>query len=811
MPDIEAGIDASRAEAGARSFINALDRMNKQAGRTARSTQKIQKSSDGLARSFRTLGRVAAGLGVALGFREVIQFADSMTQLNNRLKLVTKSDEELISVQAELIRQSKQAFVSLDAQAEVFQRVAVGAGALGLSTREALQATEAISLAVRLSGVAAETARNALVQLGQGFAAGTLRGEELNSVIENTPALADAIAKSLGVTRGALKSMGEEGKLVASKIIPGLIDQIDELKARTALLDPTVDEAFTNLKTSLTVAIGDLNEVTGFATGFGRAINSVAKAVEENLVPSLLELSIQLGIVLDVGNEVARGLNAGADLISDAFGSAEVSVEGFGGTFLDILTNAIPNAIAVVKLTVTELVSLFRQAKLATTSLFVAAEQAILSFRLAAAQERGNEREIAILRGEFDALSSLRKQAAIDIQTEKDAFIQRTQAILDGLNDERAARATLRLEAQKARDARAQALKDIDERTKTRAGGLEGDAPSEANKLSKDVLKLIAQTRTPFEEFQEDFKELQDAIAEGLPLENVRTGVENLINELAASNAPLSDFSEALAAAVASGIDEGDIEFLGDLGLELENVQGQLDDFRDVFGDVPIEDFFAAIEEGRDIVEDTLTPLEEYEAALAKVNKSLEAGIISEDIFNRKVKQLKEDLSGASDVLEEFAIQAARNTQDAFAEFLFDPFDSNLKGLVSNFADTLRKIASEALANQILKSLFQGAAGGTGAFATIAGFFASGKAGGGPVAAGVPVPVGERGPEVFVPQQSGTVFNQEQMAAMAPIINNIVQLDMKSAVADGLSSPQGSRALINAVQINKKAIAASLR
>ncbi|MGT2493131.1 tape measure protein [Cupriavidus basilensis] len=46
------------------------------------------------------------------------------------------------------------------------------------------------------------------MQLGQAFASGTLRGEELNSVLEQAPALAQAIAKGLGTTTGNCASWG---------------------------------------------------------------------------------------------------------------------------------------------------------------------------------------------------------------------------------------------------------------------------------------------------------------------------------------------------------------------------------------------------------------------------------------------------------------------------------------------------------------------------------------------------------------------------------------------------------------------------
>lgn len=95
--------------------------------------------------------------------------------------------------------------------------------------------------------------------------------------------------------------------------------------------------------------------------------------------------------------------------------------------------------------------------------------------------------------------------------------------------------------------------------------------------------------------------------------------------------------------------------------------------------------------------------------------------------------------------------QAARNMQDAFADFLFDPFEDGLKGMLESFLTTIRRMLANQLAMEFFGSDFGKALLGTFG---ISGF----KAMGGPVFAGNAYVVGERGPEVFVPPQSGTII-----------------------------------------------------
>ncbi|WP_373926602.1 tape measure protein, partial [Enterobacter hormaechei] len=76
-----------------------------------------------------------------------------------------------------------------------------------------------------ISGSSAAAAEGALIQLGQAFASGTLRGEELNSVLEGAPALAQAIARGLNVPIGKLRELGQAGQLSADQVVKALQNQ----------------------------------------------------------------------------------------------------------------------------------------------------------------------------------------------------------------------------------------------------------------------------------------------------------------------------------------------------------------------------------------------------------------------------------------------------------------------------------------------------------------------------------------------------------------------------------------------------------
>jgi len=106
---------------------------------------------------------------------------------------------------------------------------------------------------------------------------------------------------------------------------------------------------------------------------------------------------------------------------------------------------------------------------------------------------------------------------------------------------------------------------------------------------------------------------------------------------------------------------------------------------------------------------------------------------------------LQEELRNQTDFMQNIGKRAAENILDAFADFLFDPFEEGVKGMLKGFVDAVRRMIANALAFQILSKI-----------SFLAPFLPS-RASGGPVTAGQPVLVGERGPEVFIPGASGNI------------------------------------------------------
>jgi hypothetical protein len=105
---------------------------------------------------------LAVTLGAAFGVREVMQAAEAYTTISNRLSLVTKSSDELYAAQSDLFEIAQRTRSPLEATAEVYQRLAQNAGALGLSLSEVGDTTETINKLMVISGTSAQASEAAL-------------------------------------------------------------------------------------------------------------------------------------------------------------------------------------------------------------------------------------------------------------------------------------------------------------------------------------------------------------------------------------------------------------------------------------------------------------------------------------------------------------------------------------------------------------------------------------------------------------------------------------------------------------------------
>lgn len=229
----------------------------------ARNIEGIGKAADRTVSPLSGLKSLLAGLVSAAAVAQVARYADEYTNLQNRLRLVTTSTANLKKVTSELLSISNQTRSDFTATGELYARLASSTKELGLSQRQLLNFTKQVNQAIVLSGASAQEAAGGLRQLAQGLASGVLRGDELNSVMENFPKVAQIIAEGMGKSVGQIRALGAEGKITADIIIDAFDKAGASLDADFGKTVPTLSQAFTVLKNNFVSFIGRMNEASG--------------------------------------------------------------------------------------------------------------------------------------------------------------------------------------------------------------------------------------------------------------------------------------------------------------------------------------------------------------------------------------------------------------------------------------------------------------------------------------------------------------------------------------------------------------------
>lgn len=294
-----------------------LQQMERAGGKAERSTDKLRRTIGGLR------GIIAAA-GGAFAFREVVQASDQFQQLNAQLRLVSGSVQEAEARYDDLLAISQDTRSELGSSIELYAKLARSTEALGLEQADILDLTKSVNQAFKISGASSAESAGAIRQLAQAFASGTLRGDEFNSVNEQAPRLMEAVAKGLGVQRGELRKLAEEGKLTADVVSRALLNQAETIDEEFSKIPVTVGDAMQQLKndaldafgrtdtSGLVDAIGEIRDLindpvfrdnmVALGTGIADALGVAAKSIS-NVV----------GLAKEMGISIARATTESSD------------------------------------------------------------------------------------------------------------------------------------------------------------------------------------------------------------------------------------------------------------------------------------------------------------------------------------------------------------------------------------------------------------------------------------------------------------------------------------------------------------------
>ncbi len=219
------------------------------------------------------------GIIATVSGKAAMDAADVWSTTTGQIALQNESQVDRTRTREYLFTKAQQQGQDYATSVDTYTRMARNREVLKLTNDQVLQLTSTIGGMLALGGGSAQSQQAALTQFGQAMGAGQLRGEELNSVLEQAPVLANAIAKAFGITSDQLKKVAEDGKLTAKGIADGLLGQTKEVDDALKTLPMTFQRSFTQIRNQFTRLAGELSEKYKLAEKF----NVAAQWVIQNM------------------------------------------------------------------------------------------------------------------------------------------------------------------------------------------------------------------------------------------------------------------------------------------------------------------------------------------------------------------------------------------------------------------------------------------------------------------------------------------------------------------------------------------------
>lgn len=234
----ETGDAARRMADASRGASNGQDRLN-------RSMRSGVSAADSLAR--KVMGLAAAYVGLQSA-QKLTSLSDTWTQTTARLNSMNDGRQTTPQVQDMIFNAAQRSRGDYQDTADMASKLGTLAPDAFNSTAEVVAFAEQINKQFALAGTSAQGAQAAMLQLTQAMSSGVLRGEELNSVLEQAPTIAQSIAKYMGVTVGELRELASEGKITANVVKAAIFSAAEETNAAFEAVPLTFSQAMTMVK-----------------------------------------------------------------------------------------------------------------------------------------------------------------------------------------------------------------------------------------------------------------------------------------------------------------------------------------------------------------------------------------------------------------------------------------------------------------------------------------------------------------------------------------------------------------------------------
>ncbi|WP_426976753.1 tape measure protein [Acinetobacter johnsonii] len=275
------GKESTTAAVEVKKLDSELANTNVELSKTNAVSNEATKGIEGLKTGYTALTSAMAALGIGVTASELANQADAYKNLTARIQIAVGEHGNIQKAMDDVIAVSLKTNANLEATGGLYARLTKIGQEMKWPQEQALALTEAINKAVAIGGGSAASNEAAITQLNQALGSGVLRGDEFNSIMEQSPRLTQAMADGLGVTTGKLREMAGESKLTSDIVTKAILSQSSAITKEFDKFPTTIGNSVENLKTSWMVYLGELDKTHGISEKAANAIKYLAENLDQ--------------------------------------------------------------------------------------------------------------------------------------------------------------------------------------------------------------------------------------------------------------------------------------------------------------------------------------------------------------------------------------------------------------------------------------------------------------------------------------------------------------------------------------------------
>ena len=267
-------------------------------------TNSIREGSNSANGLLSIIKKVAIAAGGIAGINKVLNISDELASTKARLNLLVDDGGSVEALEQKIMASAQRSRSAYFDTASAVAKLGLNAGnAFGGNMDQVIAFMEQVNKQFVIGGATAQEQSNAMIQLTQAMAAGALRGEELNSILDGAPGIARAIEKYMGIAEGSIKTVAQEGKVTAEVVKNAMFAMADETNAKFDSMPKTWAQIWAGMKNQalsmfapILTKINQIANSSKFQQVTTALINGLAGVA--NIASSVLDILISIASVI---------------------------------------------------------------------------------------------------------------------------------------------------------------------------------------------------------------------------------------------------------------------------------------------------------------------------------------------------------------------------------------------------------------------------------------------------------------------------------------------------------------------------------